>query len=158
MLQTIIRKWRRFSNLTGFERSIAIEAAVGLTATRGGLRVVGFRRWKAVLSRLAPSPEEHDIAPLVGDSVKIVLKMESAVARNLLFRPNCLERSLALWWLLRGRSIVTEVRVGARKREQIFEAHAWVEYGGTVLNDPDETHLDFVPFDGPIAGLGIPAH
>jgi hypothetical protein len=157
MLQTVIRKWRRFSNLAGFERAIVVEAAAGLAATRLGLRVVGFRRWKAVLSRLAPPPREHDIAPLVGDSVKIVLQAESAAARNLFFRPNCLERSMVLWWLLRSRGIVAELRVGARKREQRFEAHAWVEYCGTVLNEPDETHLDFVPFDRPIAGLDTPA-
>jgi hypothetical protein len=156
MLQTVIRKWRRFSNLAGFERTIVVEAAAGLVATRVGLRVLGFRRWKAVLSHLAPPLRERDLAPLIGDSVKMVLQMESAAARNLFFRPNCLERSMILWWLLRSRGIAADLRFGARKHGQRFEAHAWVECCGVVLDGPDETHLEFVPFDGPITALDTP--
>ena len=64
---------------------------------------------------------------------------------------------MVLWWLLMSRSIAAELRVGARKDAQTFEAHAWVEYGGAVLNDVEES-LHFVPFDGPIDSVGTPLH
>jgi hypothetical protein len=47
----------------------------------------------------------------------------------------CLVRSLAVWALLRKRGIVTELRIGVRKREGAIEAHAWVEREGIPLNE-----------------------
>lgn len=154
----MLAKWQRFSRLTGFERGIVIEALAGLTATWVGLRLAGFRRWKSALTWLAaPRRDENSGAAGVG-CAQVVLRMESAAARNLFFRPNCLERSMVLWWLLMNRGIAAELRIGARKDGQRFEAHAWVECGGTVLNDADETHLHFVPFDGPIASVETPVN
>ena len=54
--------------------------------------------------------------------------MEDAAARNLFFHTNCLEQSLVLWWLLRRRGIAADLRIGARKDSDRFEAHAWVEF------------------------------
>ena len=65
---------------------------------------------------------------------------------------------MVLWWLLRSRGIPVELRVGARKHSERFEAHAWVEFGGTVLNDADGQHAHFVPFDGPITSMETPTH
>ena len=52
------------------------------------------------------------------------------------------------------RGIAAELRVGARKDAGRFEAHAWVESSGVVLNDTSESHLHFVPFDGPVSCHG----
>ena len=58
-----------------------------------------------------------------------------------------------LWWLLRRRGIAAELRIGARKEVERFEAHAWVEVDSAVLNDASEEHRHFVPFEGPISPL-----
>jgi len=58
-----------------------------------------------------------------------------------------------LWWLLRRRGIAAELRIGARKEFDRFEAHAWVEADSAVLNDATAEHRHFVPFDGPITPL-----
>lgn len=145
--------WRRFHRLSGGERSVALEATGALLATWLGLRLAGFRHWKSFLARLLPakiaSPvEAHSkIAP----SARRVSQLEMAAARNLPLRTNCLEQSLVLWWLLERRGIAAELRIGARRDADHLEAHAWVELGGQVLNEPAEEHLHFVPFDGPIA-------
>lgn len=60
---------------------------------------------------------------------------------------------MVLWWLLRRRQIAAELRIGARKLEGQFEAHAWVEYAGAMLGDLGVDHLHFSPFDGPITPL-----
>jgi len=50
----------------------------------------------------------------------------------------CLHRSLTLWALLRLQGIEARLIFGVHKPENHFEAHAWVEYDGLVLNDsPD---------------------
>lgn len=161
---TLMNRWRGFRRLSGPERGTVVEAAFGLTATWIGLRIFGFRRWKGVLERISPAgsvdgppADEAAVAATSERASETSLAMARAIARSmeraarhLFFQPNCLEQSLALWWLLRIRSIRSELRVGGRKAEDRFEAHAWVECGGAVLSRAGEGQLHFVPFDGPI--------
>lgn len=145
--------WRGFWRLSGYARAIVLEAAAALAATWLGLRLAGFRRWKAVLALFAPGPTTFDGAkdPALADSAREIARLEQTAARHLFFRANCLEQSLTLWWLLHRRGIAAELRIGARKEAGRFEAHAWVEFDGAILSDAGEEHLHFVPFDGPIA-------
>jgi hypothetical protein len=48
------------------------------------------------------------------------------------------------------------VRIGTRKTEEKFEAHAWVECDGVALNEPEESHKHYVAFgeEFPMAGGG----
>lgn len=154
----MVEKWRGFRRLTGFERGIVVEAAAVLAVTWAGLRLAGFRRWKTALAWLAPSVETGPSGSAALESARVIARMDSAAARNLFFHASCLEKSMVLWWLLRSRGIPAELRVGARKQAERFEAHAWVEFEGTVLNDFSETHLHFVPFDGPITSMETPSH
>ena len=61
--------------------------------------------------------------------------------------PACLEQSLALWWLLGRQGIASSVRIGTRKTDQKFEAHAWVESGGAALNEAEEPHQHYAAFE-----------
>jgi hypothetical protein len=49
--------------------------------------------------------------------------------------------------MLRHRGMNADLRIGARKEANRFEAHAWVELGGTVLDGGETEHLHFVPFE-----------
>jgi hypothetical protein len=60
-----------------------------------------------------------------------------------LFHPTCLHRSLTLWWLLRRQGVASELRIGVRKEQGRFEAHAWVERAGVALNDRADIGQDF---------------
>jgi hypothetical protein len=157
-LKSAVDKWRGFWRLTGFERGIVVEAVVALTVSWAGLRLAGFRRWKAALTWLAPSSIENSPSDSTLESARVIARMESAAARNLFFHPSCLEQSMVLWWLLRSRGIPVELRVGARKQGERFEAHAWVEFEGAILNDAGEEHVHFVPFDGPVTSMETPSH
>ena len=150
--------WRAFWRLTAYERAIVVEAAAGLLATWIGLRVFNFRRWKKFLDIFVP-PELRDssagtIPPIA--AAQTIAQLEISAARHLFFRTNCLEQSMVLWWLLRRRQIPAELRIGARKQEGQFEAHAWVEYAGAMVADLGVDHLHFSPFDGPVAPLETP--
>ena len=58
---------------------------------------------------------------------------------------------MTLWWLLRSAGIDGELHIGARKKDAKFEAHAWVELKGTVLNDSPDIHEHYTRFDAPVA-------
>jgi len=149
----MMEAWRRFRRLSPDSRRLVLEAAGALVATWVGLRVVGFRRWKSVLNWFTAKglrcARTADSAHL-GDAVAIA-RFQDAARRHLFLSTNCLERSLVLCWLLERRGIDAQLRIGARKQTGRFEAHAWVEVDGTVLNDAPKPDLQFTPFDHPIA-------
>jgi Transglutaminase-like superfamily len=53
----------------------------------------------------------------------------------------CLKKSLILLRLLRKRGIAAELRLGVRKVDDDFTAHAWIEYSGRTLLDGGTAHL-----------------
>ena len=62
------------------------------------------------------------------------------------FRPQCLVRSVALSHMLADRGISGAlVRVGVRRKNGEFSAHAWVELAGETLGDADDHVGSFVP-------------
>jgi hypothetical protein len=124
--------------------------AVLLPAISLSLKMRGFRTTQQALQNFSVSREREkrsgQRAP-EGERVKLAVRMVSAAARHGLGRSSCLERSLALWWLLRQEGIASSVRIGARKTDGRFEAHAWVEHEGVALNEPQQEHRHYSTFD-----------
>ncbi len=151
----MIRRWQTFRRLSSFERGVVLEAAGGLLATWVGLRLVGFRRWQRMLEFFSPLAKTTGRARVAsdGDTARVITRMEAAAARNILVGANCLEHSLVLWWLLRRRGIVAALRIGGRKESGQFEAHAWVELDGVVLDGSNQEHRHFVPFESPVLSM-----
>jgi hypothetical protein len=66
------------------------------------------------------------------------------VADHGLVRPRCLVRSVALARMLEQRGIKgSRVRVGVRRIDGAFSAHAWVELGQHVLGDDTQRVSSF---------------
>ena len=159
-MKAAVRTWLGFWRLSRRSRGVALEAALALAVTWAGLRLVGFRRWKTLLVRLAP-PKPDATQPLGQariETAREIARIQQAVSRHLVFNASCLEQSLVLWWLAARRGIPAELRIGARKQAGRFEAHAWVELGNLVLNDSGEAHLHFAPFDGSIISMETQPH
>lgn len=139
--------WRGYRRLSAPARELARESAAALLVTRAGLRLAGFRRWQGFLARLAHgSPALPFGSPSAIESARAMARLGETAARHLPIRSNCLERSLALVLLLRRRGIPAELRMGARKCEGRFEAHAWVAMNETVLTEDGGAHAEFSPF------------
>jgi hypothetical protein len=81
----------------------------------------------------------------LAEAKRIALAVVRA-ARFGVFRPQCLVRSVALSRMLERRGITGGlVRVGVRRRDGEFLAHAWVELAGETLGDADDHVGSFVP-------------
>lgn len=150
---SLFEKWRRFRNRPAEERPLILRAMILLPLTKIGLCVVGFRRWKDLVEKVSltdrPPQSLHPAAQL-----EMARRITRAVRSSELHgpaTPNCLERSMTLWWLLRRDGIEGELHIGARKSGPLLEAHAWVELDGQVLNDSVEVHNHYARFDAPIA-------
>ena len=151
--KTVWANWLRFRKLSPLERARVLRAMAFLPLTEFGLRVLGFRRWKRLVERFSPPfPRRQMVEPAAQLQIaERITRAVSSAERHGPGTPNCLERSLTLWWLLRREGIGGELHIGARKSESRFEAHAWVELSGVVLNDSPNVHKHYTRFDAPIA-------
>lgn len=82
-------------------------------------------------------------------------RMVQIAARHSPVHSNCLEQSLTLCWLLRGQGITSELYLGARMEAGQFEAHAWVEHAGCVLNDRNDVRRRFATFGQAIGSARV---
>jgi hypothetical protein len=144
---SVINAWRRFAHLSGSDRATVLKFAICLAATSIALRLIGFHRWKDLLVRFAPlANSTAALDPSLLPQALHIARLASASARHLFFRTNCLEQAITLSFLLRRRGIAADLHFGARKQSAHLEAHAWVAYLGTPLNEDLGEHRHFLPF------------
>ncbi|HEX7151736.1 MAG TPA: lasso peptide biosynthesis B2 protein [Thermoanaerobaculia bacterium] len=141
-----------------------VRAAVYLLAAKLALSLVGLTRLRTFAQRRRT---RHAVNP--DAALRIAEELRSAV-RRMPLRTNCLDRAVALWFLLARAKLGATLRIGIRtgggtnrtdKTDRTngtngsaagvvgaFAAHAWVEHAGTVLLD--EEAPGFTPFDAPV--------
>ena len=152
MRDRFFRLWRHgliVWRLSWRERGALVQAWLMLHGVALALRWTSFQRVYGFLGRGAAA-----IHPAAGDEIRLASQIRAlaycvqGAAAWSLHRPTCLHRSLTLWWLLRRQGIASELRIGVRKQEGRFEAHAWVEHEGVALNDGLDVGLRFAAFQG----------
>jgi Transglutaminase-like superfamily len=148
---------RRFRMLEPGARGLFLRAAVLLPWISLSLRLRGFRATQSSLQKRLPralTAISDQSSRTQAESTALTARMVRSAAHRTWGSPACLEQSLALWWLLGRQGIASSVRIGTRKTDQKFEAHAWVECDGVALNEPEESHKHYAAFreEFPIAG------
>ena len=69
-------------------------------------------------------------------------------ARHGLFRPYCLVRAVALREMLVANGVQgSSIRIGVRREQGAFQAHAWVRWGEVILGDVPEHVASFTEVD-----------
>lgn len=140
-------KWHRYKRLSAEEKTALLQALIFIPLTKAALRTIGFRRWKSILSKFLHA-KNPNIA-LTSDSLKSArrtARMVASASDEGISHGKCLEQSTVLWWLLKRRQFPAELQLGGRRTAAGFEAHAWVELEGNVINDRDTVSQDFAPF------------
>jgi hypothetical protein len=153
--QPLWEKLRRFRKRPPEDRINILRAALILPLTELGLRLFGFQRWKNLIEKFSlPAHLSQSLpADVQRETAICAVRAVRSVELHGPTRPNCLERSMTLWWMLRRAGVKGELCIGARKEIGRFEAHAWVELGGQVLNDGAEVHEHYVRFGTPIIAV-----
>lgn len=124
-----------------------------LPLTALALRLMGLRRSQRIFLRFVlynPVRKSDKFEATLTQALNISLLVGLAV-RHGVWRANCLQRSLALWWLLRRNGIRSELHIGTRKIGRQLDAHAWIEIEGVVLNDSSDVRHRYEPFDREIS-------
>ena len=136
--------WRKFRRLPAEEWAVFLAALALLPAVRVGLRAFGLRRVQAVLGRRLQSgrlAESEGVLRRAQRTAHLV-----AVAARYA-GGTCLARSIVLSCLLERQGVPAELRIGVRKGENGFEAHAWVEAAGLSINEGQDARESYAPFD-----------
>jgi len=123
-------------------------AAILLPLVRWSLRLRGYGKTVTALEIHVPSKaKEVETHPEMRAEVEATCRMVRAALRYSLAQFTCLEQSLTLWYLLRRQGIPACLRIGVRKENEKFEAHAWVEHGGEALNQDEAIHRHYAAFE-----------
>ena len=117
------------------EKWLLIQSAALLPWVALGLRLFGFNRIQAILASFAPpmAHQERVSEQQIAQAYRSAFLVEKTT-RHGLIRANCLQRSLLLWFLLLRRGIYPDLRIGCKLTSK-FEAHAWLELDGHIIND-----------------------
>jgi hypothetical protein len=148
-LRSLIRKGNTWTKFSATERSLFLQAWVLFPYVALSLKFRGMKETQTALScRCATAPSI--LTDLQECQLRQTVRMVKLAARYSPLWSNCLKHSLVLWYLLRRQSIDSELRIGVRREGDKFQAHAWVEYAGQVLNDSPEVSQAYARFEQPI--------
>ncbi|MCB0131445.1 MAG: lasso peptide biosynthesis B2 protein [Caldilineaceae bacterium] len=156
----MMRRFRVWRGLPRDQKQIVLTAWLLFPLLIIGLKLWGYGRLQARLQRWVPAhaAARAETAPSSHATVITAREIGRAVniaARYSLLPARCLSRSMMLWWLLHRRGVAAELRIGVRKGAQGFEAHAWVEQQGFVLNDSQDVKNRFAVFDTDMAAAAV---
>ena len=131
------------------DRVALFRALVAIPVIALALRFAGLRRTQGALARV------NRLKPPFKDDLEEARRYGRVVAiagGHGLVRPNCLQRSLVLWAILRRRRIDTQLRIGVSPPtgEDGIRFHAWLELAGEVVNDRSDISDLYQPFEAPI--------
>jgi Transglutaminase-like superfamily len=144
----MMQRFRRFRRLSGFDRQIVLEAAASLLISWLAVRLLGFRICRAAFEETGGAARNSKGVEANTLSIaRRIAHLEAVTAANLFLRTSCLEQSIVLCRMLRRRGMNAGLRIGARKEANRFEAHAWVEMEGNIVDGGGTEHLHFVPFE-----------
>lgn len=142
MSQATTRWLHRIRQVTLAEVGLAAEAQLVLLYCQ-------FVRWRRPVGQLLGIEAMHAVRKASPNDAPIAFGTSLAVTRATrfgVFRPQCLVRALAIQKMLQRRGIQgSELRIGVRLQERVFQAHAWVELSGLVLGDTAQHIQTFRP-------------
>jgi Transglutaminase-like superfamily len=154
--KSAIASGKKFFRLSGEERSLLAQSLILLPLSAIALHCLGFRRLSIAL-KLLTVKNSTSVRKKWGDKyprISETAQMVQLANRHGFYRASCLQQSLVLWGLLQNQGIESNLKIGVRKSSGKFEAHAWVEYQGYVLNDSQNVQQQFAPFADGIFPMG----
>ncbi len=134
---------RAWWELPGSERTTLLMLLVVLPLVSISLRIAGYVRTRRMVEALSPvnSPRVADASDI--SSAERLAHLAAIAGRRGAISATCLRQSLLLYGWLRRRGFAAELKIGVRKHDGAFDAHAWVELEGVALGQAELAHRPF---------------
>lgn len=117
------------------DKKIAFFLWKGLFVAQFELNILGFEN---TLSRLLKT-KRNLVADTSKKDIIRMIKLARIAYRTAAYFPwraDCLPRSISLFKILRSQGYNVDLYIGVKR--PTFEAHAWVQSGGTLISDTSE--------------------
>jgi len=140
----MLRKLRTAREMRLADWRLFLRAWVLMLLIDLGLHLLPFRRvWNltTITQKRVPKTEPHQEQQIINQSSKMV----NLARRYHLYPMTCLRRALALHRILLQQGVLTELRFGAQKENEELVAHAWLEYQGSPIGEPEKVSQRYLP-------------
>lgn len=107
------------------------------------LRCFGYLRTRAFLSYFVDGSGLHDANATQLLRAQRSAELVALAGRRGLIRATCLRQSLLLEYWLKRRGLAATIKIGVRKEQDDFDAHAWVELNQHALGQTQLQHQAF---------------
>lgn len=106
------------------------------------LKLRGFRRTERFMARFSRSSFQSNVSEV---RVAQAARMVSIAAVRGLYKAQCLEQAITLWWMLGVMGINSTIRLGIYKSGESVEAHAWVLHEEKIVIGQMNDEKEFTP-------------
>jgi len=143
----LITKLNKFRQLSWRDRGRLFQSILLLPIIHSALLVLGYSRLRTVMEILMPLKSIRAPRSETGiiSQARGIAQIVSIAAQHGLYKATCLRKSILVWWFLRKEGVPSRICFGVRKIDHQLEAHAWVECGGTVVNDSADVREFYQP-------------
>ena len=148
-VNALLRKLRTVRELGPARRAFLFEALSLPPLIALGFRVAGVPVTQGFLRRWAGWSGRGSHADVAG-TIQDGCWAQRFVSRRTGIGGSCLVRSLTLWTMLLRRGVETDLRVGFRRSDGKVEGHAWLEYGGRILNEQEGVAATYTVAERPM--------
>jgi len=104
------------------------------------LRFFGYLRTRNFLARLTNQTPLHQANPDELVRAQRSGELLAIAGKRGLISATCLRQSVLLEYYLKRQGLAAEIKIGVRKDNDLFDAHAWVELNGIALAQDDLAH------------------
>lgn len=132
----MMRKLRKFLNLTPQERKVLFKAFRTLAVVQISLYMLPFQKvWDYYNRQLDAESEIQQDRPCVDEVALAVNRIADVFPKT-----ECLPRALTVHKMLYDYGYHSKLKIGTRKDEQgVFIAHAWIErFDKVIIGDLDQ--------------------
>lgn len=140
----MIKHLVRLKSLTLKQWQLLLSAFLLLPLCCLFLQLLGFNRTRSIVARIRPSQFSHSKKEALELGYQ-TSRLVSVAVKYGIYQPTCLAHSIALWVLLLRQGIDANLRIGVQSINNNFNAHAWIELNGDVLNDSADVSQRFMP-------------
>ena len=143
------RTWRGIRALSLAEWVALVQSVIAIPIVILSLKWFGLARTQRRLASLSEPRVRSITDPALA---RPYARIVTIAGSHGIVRPNCLQRSLVLWTLLRRRAMDPELRIGVAppSGDEGLRFHAWIELSGEVMNDRPGVAEEFQPFESAV--------
>jgi hypothetical protein len=132
-----LKKWRE---LPFREKILLARFVFCLPWISFSIRLFGYSPTRNFLSRLARQTDLRQANAAELAEAQRTAELLLIAGRHGLISATCLRQSVLLEYWLKRRGLAAEIKIGVRKEQDLFDAHAWIELNGLALAQDSLEH------------------